>query len=154
MFILDSLMIAGIRWTLETVVTAAEAELNDDTVLREQLLEAEMRRELGEISEDEFRARESDLLARIRAIRERREGGAGPLQFGDAAPLESGEGGRFNVEASFAGDFHDTSEAPDVAAAEPATIVPSPTRAPRRASPARTRRTPSRSRAAARKRSS
>src|SRR5262245_3518447 len=92
MFLLDSLMIAGIRWTLETVVTAAEAELNDDTVLREQLLEAEMRRELGEIDEDEFRARESDLLSRIRAIRERREGGSGPLQLGDAAPLESGDG--------------------------------------------------------------
>jgi hypothetical protein len=73
MFLLDSLMISGIRWALETVVTAAETEMNDDTVLREQLLEAEMRRELGEIDADAFRAIESDLLARIRTIRERRE---------------------------------------------------------------------------------
>ena len=35
MFILDSLMISGIRWVLETAVTAAEAEMNDDSVLRE-----------------------------------------------------------------------------------------------------------------------
>jgi len=54
MFILDSLMISGISWTLRTVVTAAEAEMNDDTALREALLEAEMRREIGEISDEEF----------------------------------------------------------------------------------------------------
>jgi hypothetical protein len=120
MFILDSLMISGIRWTLETVVTAAEAELNDDTVLREQLLVAEMRRELGEIDEEEFRARESDLLARIREIRERREGGTGPLQFGNAAPLESAEGERFNVEASLAGDFHGSEETGATITAAPA----------------------------------
>ena len=45
MFVLDSLMISGIRWALETALTAAEAEMNDDSVLREQLLEAGMRRE-------------------------------------------------------------------------------------------------------------
>ena len=49
--------------------------MNDDTVLREQLLEAEMRREMGEISDEEFRDIEADLLARIREIKERREGG-------------------------------------------------------------------------------
>ena len=34
-------------WVLRTVTTAAEAEMNDDMTLREQLLEAEMRRESG-----------------------------------------------------------------------------------------------------------
>ena len=53
MFILDSLMISGIRWVLETAVTAAEAEMNDDSVLREQLLEAEMRREMGAVAVEE-----------------------------------------------------------------------------------------------------
>jgi hypothetical protein len=53
-FILDSLMVSGLKWVMKTVVTAAEAEMNDDTALREQLLEAEMRREMGEISDDEF----------------------------------------------------------------------------------------------------
>jgi hypothetical protein len=110
MFILDSLMISGLRWTLETVVTAAEAEMNDDSVLREQLLEAEMRRELGEIGEEEFRARERDLLTRIRAIRERRDGGAAPLALASGAPLGSEEGESLKVEASLAGDFHDAAQ--------------------------------------------
>ena len=82
MFILDSLMISGIRWALETALTAAEAEMNDDSVLREQLLEAEMRREMGEITDDEFRDIERDLLARIREIRERRDGGSGAIDMG------------------------------------------------------------------------
>ena len=68
MFILDSLMISGIQWALKTVITAAEAEMNDDSALREQLLEVEMRREMGEISDAEFADIEADLLARIREI--------------------------------------------------------------------------------------
>ena len=131
MFLLDSLMISGLRWTLETVVTAAEAELNDDTALREQLIEAEMRRELGEISDAEFRTLEADVLARIREIRERRDGGSGPLAL--AAPVESREGQRFNVEASLAGDFH---------AAEPTAAESRPhTPRPEQASPSATTRT-------------
>lgn len=112
MFILDSLMISGIRWALETALTAAEAEMNDDSVLREQLLEAEMRRETGEISDEEFREIEADLLVRIRAIKERREGGAGPLAVGGGRALEHGEDARFQIEASVSGDFHDPAVAP------------------------------------------
>ncbi len=112
MFILDSLMISGIRWALETALTAAEAEMNDDSVLREQLLEAEMRREMGEISDDEYRDIETDLLARIREIKERREGGSGPLAFGEGEPIEAGEDDRFQIEASISCDFHDPVDAP------------------------------------------
>jgi hypothetical protein len=112
MFLLDSLMISGIRWTLETVVTAAEAEMNDDSALREQLLEAEMRREMGELSDAEFARIEADLLARIRAIKEQREGGSGPLALGGAQPLETSPDTRFEIEASVSGDFHDPADAP------------------------------------------
>lgn len=111
MFILDSLMISGLRWVMETVVTAAEAEMNDDSALREQLLEAEMRREVGEISDEEFREIESDLLTRIREIRERREGGSGPLSMG-GEPIETSPDSRFQVEASVSGDFHEPADAP------------------------------------------
>jgi hypothetical protein len=112
MFILDSLMIAGIRWALETTITAAEAEMNDDSVLREQLLEAEMRRETGEISDDEFEEIEADLLARIREIKQRREGGSGPLAFGGAQPMETTDDSTFQIEASVSGDFYDPADAP------------------------------------------
>jgi gas vesicle protein GvpG len=68
-FILDSLLIGSIRFVLEKVVAAAEAEMNDDTALREELLEAQMRLELGEISDAEFATIERDILARIRDIK-------------------------------------------------------------------------------------
>ena len=112
MFILDSLMISGLRWVMNTVVTAADAEMNDDTALREQLLDAEMRREMGEISDDEFAEIEADLLARIREIKQRRDGGTGPLTMSGAEPIETSEDSRFQVEASISGDFHEPAGAP------------------------------------------
>src|SRR5262245_48779432 len=118
MFLLDSLMISGISWALRTVVTAAEAEMNDDTALREQLLAAEMQREMGEITDDDFAEIERDLLARIREIKERREGGSGPLAFGEGEPIESTEDSRFQIEASVTGDFHDPAAAPHTTVVE------------------------------------
>lgn len=69
MFILDTLLIGSLRFVLDKVVAAAEAESRDDSSLREQLLEAQMQLELGELSEDEFAAIETDLLARMREVR-------------------------------------------------------------------------------------
>ena len=74
MFILDSLLIGGLRFVLDKVVAAAEAEMNDDTALRDQLLEAQMRLELGEISEEEFAGIEKDVLAAIREIKRPQQG--------------------------------------------------------------------------------
>jgi hypothetical protein len=68
-FILDTLLIGSLRFVLDKVVAAAEAEMQDDSALREQLLEAQMRLELGEITDGEFAAIEQDVLARIREIK-------------------------------------------------------------------------------------
>jgi gas vesicle protein GvpG len=68
-FILDSLLIGSLRFVLDKIVAAAEAEAGDDGALRERLLEAEMRLELGEITADEFAAIERDVLARMREIK-------------------------------------------------------------------------------------
>src|SRR5882672_3017478 len=81
MILLDSLLIGGIRFVLDKVATAVDREMNDDTALREELLAAQMRLELGEISEEEFRATENDLLARIREIRERNKPEPEPGEF-------------------------------------------------------------------------
>jgi hypothetical protein len=78
MFILDSLLIGSLRFVLDKVVQAAEAEAQDDSALREQLLEAQMRLELGEITEDEFIEIERDVIA---AIREIRGGQQGPISM-------------------------------------------------------------------------
>ncbi|HEY7290435.1 MAG TPA: gas vesicle protein GvpG [Vicinamibacterales bacterium] len=69
MFILDTLLVGSLRFVLDKVVAAAEAEMNDDGALREQLLEAQMRLELGELSPKRFAAIERDLLARIREVK-------------------------------------------------------------------------------------
>lgn len=112
MFLLDSLMISGIQWAIRTVITAAEAEMNDDTALREQLLEAEMRREMGEISDEDFASLEAEVLGRIREIKERREGGAGPLAFGAGQPMETSPDSTFQIEASVSGDFYGVEDSP------------------------------------------
>jgi hypothetical protein len=73
MIILDTLLVGGIKFVLGKIVAAVDAELNDDTHLREELLAAQMRLELGEITEAEFAATERELLDAIRAIRDSRE---------------------------------------------------------------------------------
>jgi len=74
--IIDRLFVGSIKFVLGKIAAAVDAELNDDSRLREELLAAQMRLELGEIGEAEFRALESDLLARLREIRERQRGQA------------------------------------------------------------------------------
>lgn len=99
MLIVDSLLISGIRFVLDKVAAAVETEMNDDSALREQLLAAQMRVELGEMSQQEFDVFEADILARIREIRERQRGG-------DAA-IESPSDMRVTgIEATFEGDEH------------------------------------------------
>jgi gas vesicle protein GvpG len=73
-FILDSLLVGSLRFVLDKIVAAAEAEAGDDTSLREQLLEAQMQLELGEISERDFAKIERDVFARIREIKRSRPG--------------------------------------------------------------------------------
>jgi hypothetical protein len=77
-FILDSLLIGSLRFVLDKVVQAAEAEAQDDSALRDQLLEAQMRLELGEITEEEFVEIERDVIA---AIREIKGGQQGPISM-------------------------------------------------------------------------
>ena len=96
MFILDSLLIGGIRFVLDKVAAAVETELNDDTALREQLLAAQMRVELGELSQEDFEQFEADILARLRDIRERRQG-SGPVTVDPSEYKISG------IEATFEG---------------------------------------------------
>jgi len=69
--ILDTLVIGGIKFVLRRIAEVVDAQMNDVDALREELLVAQMRLELGEMSPGEFAALERDLLARLREIRER-----------------------------------------------------------------------------------
>ena len=74
MIILDTLLIGGIKFVLGKVLAAVDAELNDDSAYREELLAAQMKLELGEITDEEFAEVERQLLGAIREVRERRTG--------------------------------------------------------------------------------
>jgi hypothetical protein len=99
LFILDSLLIGGIRFVLDKVAAAVDTEMNDETALHEQLLAAQMRVELGEMNQDEFEALEGGILARLRAIRERRQGSS-------ATTTGPGDYKVTGVEATFEGEEH------------------------------------------------
>jgi hypothetical protein len=108
-----------IGWVLRTVTAAAEAEMDDDVALREQLLEAEMRRDSGEITDEQFQEIEADLLSRIREIRKRRQG-SGALTLGGAQPIDLSGDADVQIEANVTGDFHEHADAPHTTVIEAA----------------------------------
>jgi hypothetical protein len=91
MIILDSLLAGGLRFVLDKIAAAADAEMNDEGALREELLAAQMQLELGEMGEEEFIRLERDLLARLREIREEQQA-AGAVSF---------DGGGVEVDVTF-----------------------------------------------------
>jgi hypothetical protein len=75
MFLLDSLLINGISFVLDKVAAVADAELNDPERQRERLLDAQMKLEAGEITEDEFAVVEADVFQKLREIKARTQPG-------------------------------------------------------------------------------
>lgn len=99
MLIIDSLLISGIRFVLDKVATAVDQEMNDEGRLREELLAAQMRYELGEISDEDFIEFQDDILARLRDIRNRER-----EEAGGTAGAMSFQPGAFDVDVSFTAD--------------------------------------------------
>lgn len=99
MLIIDSLIISGVRFVLDKVAAAVETEMNDDSVLRQRLLEAQMQVELGEMSPEAFDQLEAEIVARIREIKDCQRGGESPA-------IAPGEMKVTGIEASFEGDEH------------------------------------------------
>jgi hypothetical protein len=73
--------------------------MNDETVLRERLLDGQMRVELGEMTQQEYDVLEGDIFARIREIKERQRGG-------ESAVISPKDMKVTGIEASFEGDEH------------------------------------------------
>jgi hypothetical protein len=65
--------VAGIRWTLGQVQRVAEQELTDDTKIKNDIMELQLRLELGEIDEAEYAKAEAVLMQQLRDVREWRE---------------------------------------------------------------------------------
>ena len=104
MLIVDSLIISGVKFVLTRLAEAVEAEMYDETALREELLAAQMKLELGEIDEDDFAAIETEVLRGLREIGERKRGAA-------AESRAASGGDKFTIE-SVTADFEHR-EAPE-----------------------------------------
>ncbi len=77
-FLLDNILLAPITlptWIGQRVGEAAYNTLSDDSALRQQLLQLQMRFELGEMEEEEYDRREADLLERIERARKVKKAG-------------------------------------------------------------------------------
>lgn len=69
MFILDSLLINGIKFALDKVAQVVDQELDNPERLQEQLLEAQLQLEEGTIDDATFAEIERDVFARIREMK-------------------------------------------------------------------------------------
>jgi hypothetical protein len=88
MFILDSLLINGIKFTLEKVLQVAEQELENPEALQQRLLEAQMQLEQGEIDETRFAEIEADVFARLRELKGAEAGGIADASAFDEVEVE------------------------------------------------------------------
>ena len=71
MFLIDSILLApvkGVVWLGEKLNEVAEKELNDDGLIKQELMELQLRFELDEISEQEYNEKENELLDRLDTI--------------------------------------------------------------------------------------
>lgn len=98
MLIIDSLLISGIKFVLTRLVEAVDAEMYDESALREELLAAQMKLELGEIDEDEFAQIEEGVLAGLREVAARKKA-ASEAAREEAEPEVEAEGRKFRVES-------------------------------------------------------
>lgn len=77
MLIIDDLLIwlpaKGIMAAFKKIHELAEAELNDGSKLKEELLRYQTMFELDQINEEEYKAKEDEIIARLNAIYERKK---------------------------------------------------------------------------------
>ncbi|GAC1431796.1 MAG: hypothetical protein NVSMB68_04150 [Thermoanaerobaculia bacterium] len=79
-FLLDDILlfpltgpVAGFRWIMKTIQSMADDELMNDQPWKERLIELQMMREVGDISEEQYAQEEAQVFQALRDIRARRE---------------------------------------------------------------------------------
>ncbi len=65
--------LSGLGFVLRQVGNMAEREMSSVERIHEELLLLQLRLDEGEISEAEYMAQEADIMARLRALRERQQ---------------------------------------------------------------------------------
>jgi len=77
MFLIDDILLAplkGVIWLGKKINDVMEKELSDEGLVKEELMRVQLRFEMDEITEKEYNRREKELLERLDAIREAKEG--------------------------------------------------------------------------------
>lgn len=75
-FIIDDILLSPLRftvWIAEKLKENAYNEMTDESKVHEELLQLQMRHEIGEISEEEYEKKETRLMERLEAIRKMKE---------------------------------------------------------------------------------
>ena len=76
MFLIDDILLSplkGIIWLAKKIDDIVEKEFSDEGLIKEKLMEAQMKFEMDKISEKEYNKQEAELLARLDAIRKAKE---------------------------------------------------------------------------------
>ena len=76
MFLIDDILLSplkGVIWLGKKINEVAENEFSDEGLIKEKLMELQLKFELDEISEEEYNKQEKELLARLDAIRKAKE---------------------------------------------------------------------------------
>lgn len=77
MLIIDDLLIwlpaKGLMAIFKKIHELAEAELNDGSKLKEELLRFQIMYELDQITEEEYQKREDEIMARLNEIQKRKK---------------------------------------------------------------------------------
>jgi hypothetical protein len=68
------------RFSLDKVEGVVREELTDDTAIKAELMRLQLELELGDINDEEYVAREADLMRQLREVRAWRE------EFGMSVP--------------------------------------------------------------------
>ena len=104
MFLIDDILLApvnGFKFIMRQIQQLADKELNDESVIKEQLLELQVRLELEEISEEDYAEAERELFARLRVIKTRQLEALGQVHTAESSSMVVEAGG------DDAGDFYE-----------------------------------------------
>ena len=77
MFLIDDILLAplnGLIWLGKKIDEVAEKEFSDEGLIKEKLMQLQLRFEIDEISEENYNRQEKELLGRLDAIRKAKEG--------------------------------------------------------------------------------
>ncbi len=78
MFLIDDILLAplnGIIWLGKKINEVAEKEFSDEGLIKEKLMQLQLRFEIDEINEENYNRQEKELLERLEAIRKAKEEG-------------------------------------------------------------------------------